>query len=167
MAERDSARADEVTATASASAPLALPLPEVIDQKRSLSISGLLIQNRPLSEVLAVLSLTSEIPFTADLDALLAAGLDRNAIINFKSTESITIAQLLEKLAADNGLSFEAFEKQWFIVRGDADKTKSRVPSSWPIGDLVSSSEQSAALVQVLSELLPELAEQYFNRVEG
>lgn len=148
--------AAEVAAT-----PVALDLPETLDQRLKQTLHGLLIQNRPLPEVLATLSMVTGIPFTADLDALMAAGIARNLPINFKSAEPLTVAELLEKISSDTGLTFEPYEKKLLVVRGDADKVKARLLDAWPVGDLVTTAEQSEALAKALGELLPELAGQF------
>ncbi|MGN6136501.1 MAG: hypothetical protein ACTHOU_18615 [Aureliella sp.] len=148
--------AAEVAAT-----PVALDLPETLDQRLKQTLHGLLIQNRPLPEVLATLSMATGIPFTADLDALMAAGIARNLPINFKSAEPLTVAELLEKISSDTGLTFEPYEKKLLVVRGDTDKVKARLLDAWPVGDLVTTAEQSEALAKALGELLPELAGQF------
>jgi hypothetical protein len=155
-AGEDQAAAEQPVAAAS---PMNLALPQTLEQKQTITLSGLLIQNRRLADVLSILSLTSDIPFTVDLDGLMAAGVDRNQVINFKSATPVTIVGVLEALSRDYGLSFEAFDQKMFIVRGAPGAVESRVVASLPIADLVDSPEQSAALKAALNEILPELAD--------
>lgn len=153
---------DDPSATdvaAPAASPMTLALPETLEQKQATTVSGLLIQDRPLAEVLSTLSLMSDIPFTADLDGLLAAGVDRNQTINFKSAKPVTALGVLGTLAQQYSLNFEPYEKKLFIVRGSAEAIQARVPASLPVADLVDSADQSTALAAALSELLPELGD--------
>lgn len=153
---------DEDTAAvdvAPAASPAALVLPETLEQKQATTISGMRIQERPLAEVLSTLALLSDIPFTADLDALMAAGIDRNQAINYLSATPVTVSSILGTLSEQYQLSFEPYEKKLFIVRGLASSVQARVPASLPVADLVDGDDQTSALSAALSELLPELGD--------
>lgn len=153
---------DEDTApvdVAPAASPATLVLPETLEQKQATTISGMRIQERPLAEVLSTLALLSDIPFTADLDALMAAGVDRNQAINYLSATPVTVSNILATLAEQYQLSFEPYEKKLFIVRGLAGAVQARVPASLPVADLVDGDDQTTALSAALSELLPELGD--------
>lgn len=145
--------------SAPAVSPMTLSLPETLEHKQATTLNGLLIQRRPLAEVLSTLSLMSDIPFTADLDGLLAAGVDREQVVDFKSGTPVKVVDVLGLLAQDYGLSFEPYEKKLLIVRGPADAVQSRVPASLPIADLIDGEDQTTALSAALGELLPELGD--------
>ena len=147
--------------TPAAASPMSLDLPESLKQKLGVSVSGLLIDNRPLYEALTALSLAGDIPITADLDGLAAGGVDRNLSISFKSTEPITIAEVLEQISSDYALAFEQIDNKLLIVRAHSDDAKSRTPSVLPIGDLAISDEQQQAFAAALNDLLPELAGEF------
>ncbi|MCC6512252.1 MAG: hypothetical protein IT423_24350 [Pirellulaceae bacterium] len=134
-------------------------LPAVVDQKLKLQLSGLLIDKRPLSETLTTLSLMSDVPMMADIDALLAAGLPRNPVIEFRSTTPITLGNMLKKIETDAQLTFVPWENKLIYVRGMPAAIESRVPAALQIHDLVTDEPQTQNLVQVIHEILPELAD--------
>lgn len=138
--------------------PLNLNLPEVVDQKLAIKLTGLLIQDRPLAEVLCTLSQASDLPFVCDIDALRAGGINPRLAIQLKTTTPLPLSELLAQLASDYQLSFEPFEKKLIVVRSSPALLEQRIPSALPVGDLLSKPEDGALLITTLETVLPELA---------
>jgi len=137
----------------------ALDLPETVAQKMELKISGLLIQDRSLSEVLSTLTIATDIAMTVDFDSLAAAGIDRNLSIRYRSTQPSTVSQVLEQIAQEHNLVLETLEKSFVVARGSGDQIRTRLANAWPIDDLVADDPQSDQLLSALRELLPELSD--------
>lgn len=150
----DSASTDSTNATAA----MSIDLPDGIDKKKATIFSGLILKGRPLSEALTALSLITDIPFTVDLDAVSASGIDPNIAVNFKSTGPVSVSGLLEKIAQELSLSFDSFENKFLVVRGTEQALTARIAAPISVVDLVSDEVQGKALGLAIAEILPELS---------
>ncbi len=149
----DAPRADDASANDNSA------LPADVDQKLQYKFGGMRISQRPLSEVLSTISMISDVPIVADVDALSIDGSNRNRLIDFTATAEITTADLISKISSEVGIQFDSWENRALIVRSSSDALTTKLTDRLPINDLVSSEEQAQALLNSLKELLPELGE--------
>jgi len=144
--------------TPDGTSPVTFNLPDVLDQRLAIQVTGLLIQDRPLSEVLSTLSQAGDLPFVCDIDALRAGGINPQLPIQFKSTSPLSLSEILAQLSTDYQLSFEPFEKKLIVVRCAPALLEQRIPLALAVGDLLAKVEDGPALLSAIENLLPEVA---------
>ncbi len=137
-----------------------MALPQDVDQKLAVTIMGLLIDERPLSEAIAALSTVTEIPIIADLDSLAAVGIDRNQSVKYRSQSAMTAGATLNNFAESLHLQFMLFENRLMILNAAPAMIKEKMPAELPIADLVSDAQQKTKLIEALDGILPELNHQ-------
>ncbi len=125
-------------AKAQPAAPTVDPVPANVDKLLKNQLSGVLINKRPLSEALTTLSLISDVPTVADLDALAVVGVTNSTLVEVRATTGITVDGVLKAITDANKFSFVPWENRVLYARASEADLESRVPDSLPIADLVS-----------------------------
>lgn len=151
-----------------APAPAAVDLvPATVDKKLTAQLSGVLIEQRRLSEALTTLSLIGDVPIVADLDALSVVGASKNTLVKFKATSAVSFESVLDSIAASAKIRFVPWEKRVIYARVSDEDLESRLPKVLPVTDLVSDAAQRDQLLQVLKQLVPEFGETLQMSDEG
>lgn len=134
-----------------------------VDVSRQLqqTLHGVSLPPQPMAHLLNSWVHVSGIPISADLDALLIAGVETEKSYSYKhaSDESpLKLADHLESISKKLGVSIAPVNNQFLVVGVPRDQLEARMPKSLPITDLVASDEQQAWLIATLDQLFPDHA---------
>ena len=150
--------ADATPANQAGANPVVDPIPATVDKQLGTSLSGILINARPLSEALTTLAVVSDLPIVPDLDALALIGASKS-MVKVKMTSTATFDAVLKSISSETKISWVPWENRVLYARVSDQELESRLPGSLPVADLVSDAAQRDQLLQALKEVFPELGD--------
>ena len=119
-------------------------------------LSPLIIRNRPLASVINFWNHLSGIPTVINLDALAAAGINRNQGISLQQIAPQTAKALGQSLAAAAGCRLVEGELPFWSIQPTIEQVQQVVPTEVSLAGLVGEADQ-AWFSSMLVELLPQM----------
>ncbi|MFO1066413.1 MAG: hypothetical protein U0892_21350 [Pirellulales bacterium] len=132
-------------------------LPAVLDKQFATNISGIAIQDRPLCDVAAVLSVAADVPVCVDFDSLRAGRYDRSKTASLRAVKEQTIESLFGSWAESAGIELVPVGNMLLLAQARGADIEQHVPVEIDVADLIQGAEQEAWLLSTMKTLLPEL----------